>query len=335
MAIVLVGEALTQSADNTAHTIDVGTPSDGDFMLMLAVADSGFGTGLTAPTGWTPLVENEIAAITGSSSARWLLCYKFAGASETDPSITLSAAQEVVASVARFTGVDTSVPIDVAVSYTNHAGTQNNGIAPDILTVTNGAVWVAGLVNDDDRENRTGGAGMSLIRSAASNDAATGNGVGLHWRYEEVATAGQTGTETFNLTAAEECEAFSVALRPASGGNTYSITADQGSYTLTGQVATFLAPTEILNAEFGTYSLLGSEGAVDVEMNADQGAYALSGQVADIENPKTLTAVQGAYALTGQNATLSYSGAVIAAVEYIVRNVRRVMRRGWANFGRY
>lgn len=90
-------------------------------------------------------------------------------------------------------------------------------------------------------------------------------------------------------------------------GSTYSLTCEQGSYSLSGQTAGLLFGHKLI-AEQGTYTLLGSEAYVDISMAMAQGSYALSGQdaalVADQDGSVSLTADSGTYALTGQAATL-------------------------------
>jgi hypothetical protein len=91
----------------------------------------------------------------------------------------------------------------------------------------------------------------------------------------------------------------------------FEVTAEQGSYTITGQDATLLK-TSILTAEYGTYTITGQDadfavGATDRVMAADYGTYAFTGQDATLAPAYKLSAEHGFYALQGQAASLVYA----------------------------
>jgi len=128
---------------------------------------------------------------------------------------------------------------------------------------------------------------------------------------------------------------------PSSGAGSFTITADSGSYTLTGQsanplytrimaaaqgsytltgVAALLVRTGSyqFTAEAGAYTLVGANALVDVSMNASSGTYTLTGQAATLtfgsfSNP-SLTADAGTYALTGFAANINYGRIMPAEV---------------------
>lgn len=115
-----------------------------------------------------------------------------------------------------------------------------------------------------------------------------------------------------------------------SGGSPYTLTAAQGSYSLSGQAA-ILRAGRVLVAAQGTYTLTGQAAALGRgwKVVAVQGTYTLSGQAAGLKRGLkvtaaqgtytitgsdaladfAVTAAQGTYAITGQAATLTYSGA--------------------------
>lgn len=94
----------------------------------------------------------------------------------------------------------------------------------------------------------------------------------------------------------------------SAGGGSYSLTAEQGSYTLTGQAAGLLAG-RVLAAAQGSYTLSGQAAALlkGNVLTAAQGSYALTGQDVGLLRGLLLSAAQGSYALTGQDATLTYT----------------------------
>lgn len=97
-------------------------------------------------------------------------------------------------------------------------------------------------------------------------------------------------------------------------GGAYTLTAEQGSYALTGQAANTLY-SRSMPADQGSYALTGQAAglAKGVLLTADQGSYALSGQAANFALAYLLAAAQGSYALTGQSANTLYSRLLSAA----------------------
>lgn len=95
----------------------------------------------------------------------------------------------------------------------------------------------------------------------------------------------------------------------AAGGG-FTLTAESGSYTLTGQAAGLLAARTVV-AEQGSYALTGQDATLtkSILLLAEQGSYALTGQSAGLFASRQLLAEQGAYALSGQDATLTYTPA--------------------------
>lgn len=125
----------------------------------------------------------------------------------------------------------------------------------------------------------------------------------------------------------------------AAAGGTYTIVAEQGSYTLTGQDLGLLYPRTMtaeqgsysltgqntnlnynaaitMAAEYGLYTLVGSNALVDVSMNAEQGSYTLTGQAATLTytqlNNFSIVADQGSYVLTGQATNLLFGSRLVA-----------------------
>lgn len=97
-------------------------------------------------------------------------------------------------------------------------------------------------------------------------------------------------------------------------GGAYTLTAEQGSYTLTGQAAGTLY-SRSMPADQGSYALTGQAAglAKGILLTADQGSYALSGQAANFSLAYLLAAAQGSYTLTGQSAGTLYSPLLAAA----------------------
>ena len=86
------------------------------------------------------------------------------------------------------------------------------------------------------------------------------------------------------------------------------IAADQGSYSLSGQAAALLRGYLIAAAQ-GSYSLTGQAAGllVDRLLGVAQGSYTLTGQTTGLLIARLLAATQGSYTLTGQAVTLTYT----------------------------
>lgn len=89
------------------------------------------------------------------------------------------------------------------------------------------------------------------------------------------------------------------------------LTAEFGSYALTGQTANLYKGFYLLSSQ-GSYTLTGqTSNLITARLLAlAQGAYTLTGQNTNLLRGYPLTAVQGTYTLTGQEAGLIYSGAL-------------------------
>lgn len=113
-------------------------------------------------------------------------------------------------------------------------------------------------------------------------------------------------------------------------GSPYTLTADQGSYSLTGQAATLkkgsvltsdqgsyalngqdatltyvpAGATFTLTAAQGSYDVIGSNALVDSEVDADTSSYAMTGFAANLGKGYKVTADQGAYVLLGLDGEL-------------------------------
>lgn len=85
----------------------------------------------------------------------------------------------------------------------------------------------------------------------------------------------------------------------------YTLTADAGSFTHSGQDATLLKHS-VLSADYGAFTLSGQAASLNLNriLSADHGAFALAGQDAALSLSKVLAADAGTFTLTGQDATL-------------------------------
>lgn len=124
------------------------------------------------------------------------------------------------------------------------------------------------------------------------------------------------GATDFPITA--DSGSFALTGQTAGLFATRLLTASQGSYSLTGQDATLQKDTPgafTMPADSGSYSWTGSDALGDYAMNAGSGSYALTGQDVTfsigVPTAYSMTANTGYYAFNGKNARLDWSGAPI------------------------
>lgn len=94
------------------------------------------------------------------------------------------------------------------------------------------------------------------------------------------------------------------------GAGGYTLAADAGSFSLSGQTAGLKRGLKVAGA-VGSFALSG-QGAGLVRgrpMTVDAGAFSLSGQAAALRTARVLAGSSGSFALTGQDATLTYAPA--------------------------
>lgn len=112
--------------------------------------------------------------------------------------------------------------------------------------------------------------------------------------------------QVYTLTA--ESGSYTLTGQNAGLYVTRVITADSGSYTLTGQSASLVA-SRVLTADSGSYTLTGDNAGLYKQfvLAADSGSCALTGQDANLVVSRVLVADSGTYALSGQDAGLVVS----------------------------
>lgn len=117
-----------------------------------------------------------------------------------------------------------------------------------------------------------------------------------------------------NYTLTAQSGSYSVSGQSANLTRSRLLTADFGIYAVTGQSATILR-SKVLVADPGAYSVTGQQVGINVNrmLTASPGSYSIAGQSATITKTAagayTLTALSGSYDLTGQSATITYTPA--------------------------
>jgi hypothetical protein len=142
--------------------------------------------------------------------------------------------------------------------------------------------------------------------------------IAWHWGY----APGGSGTTAPDAAYTEQVDGYFqdshglllFAISPGAG-STYTLTAEQGSYTLSGQTAG-LRRNAVVPAAQGSYAVSGQNvtltytPAGGYTITAAQGTYAVTGQAAGLIHGYRLAASQGTYAITGSTALIDFAMAV-------------------------
>jgi hypothetical protein len=160
-------------------------------------------------------------------------------------------------------------------------------------------LFIETFAADDDDDTATywsaNYSAVAQIKSAASTSSC------LCAVASRALTASSDDPGNMAMSAVEEWRAQTFAIPPALP----TITANQGGYTLTGQV-TLLKAGRLVSAAQGSYAATGFATALRVGrlVNAAQGSYALGGQSAGLVAGRFVSLSQGSYTLGGQAADL-------------------------------
>jgi type II secretory pathway pseudopilin PulG len=207
-----------ETAVATAGTsVTITTPAGlvpGHLMLAAMAIDGNVTSSLAAPSGWT-IVNLRTADSAGQVTLA--VYWKIATASEpSNYSFTWTGSKKAYAWIMRFSGVESSGPINVA-AFTAGPSTSTTPPSPTVTTsVANAMIVRIGAFDNGgitiDSPGLTGHTAVTMDRS----DAAAGNvsgGAG----YVLKPAAGATGTSNFAISPAEEYVTCTIALVPEDG----------------------------------------------------------------------------------------------------------------------
>lgn len=127
-------------------------------------------------------------------------------------------------------------------------------------------------------------------------------------RMEGMNYASPDATWTESGTGSAQVNAWMDYTTGGGGGPTYTLTAESGTFALTGAAAGLIYARRI-QADSGSYALTGAAAGLVYgrRLVADAGTYALTGAAAGLIYNRRLDAASGAYTLTGADATLTYT----------------------------
>jgi len=255
------GRAGANSTTTVTYALTGGsnsTPQAGDFVVVTMVVGSAGrnpAQAVTAPGTWSNL--GQLNPNTQTYDTSMDVSYKRMG---TTPDTNLTApvtgnAQDAQSwTIQVFRGVDSTNPLDVAAVAASAVGTGRPD--PGSITPTTSGAWV---VICGGGAATTGAAytapanyttGFLTNTIADTNDSMIGSGY-RSWTSGAENPAQYTGGTT---NAVDSWAAYTIALRPAA--NNYPLTAQGGSYSVTGGTASLLRSKKLV-ASGGSYSLTG------------------------------------------------------------------------------
>lgn len=312
MAVAKKSQTTAVVSSGTGST-NVNLPSspalaEGDFVCVFLATDDTIvnSTNGVLTSGYT------LAYNTGGNGPGGQFAHKFMGVT---PDSVVNIGQingRAIAVIIRvYTGVDTSTPIDNSITPNSDGNFPNPS---SHTTVTDGALRIAaGFLDDDDvAANVTGISGWEDPLAADTGGGSSTAGATIMVDSLAAPTAGALDPAEFSHSSGfDESAAIHFALRPAAGGGSDTITADIGSYTVTGNAADTLYD-RVMSAEAGSYSISGLAAATGQGFSSpvEAGSYTLTGNAAVLTRDHVMPAVAGSYAVTGLDATTSAGAGV-------------------------
>lgn len=196
----------TGASGTTTLTINNPTGTALDDLLLAVIATKESNTNITAPVGWVELYE-----VANGNHTDLATFWKVADASDvsaTDFDFGLASDKEVAGAVLRYSGVDTSSPIDIS-SAVSGGGKTNSPISPDVTTTVDDALVVRIFSQKDNKKDVTPPSGTVERVDLNNNDKIT---IGVADATQAV--AGATGTAAFTGNDNKEWVGATVALAP-------------------------------------------------------------------------------------------------------------------------
>lgn len=191
------------------------THSEGDLLLIFAFSHGTTDAAVTA-TGYSILATIESG--TGGSRLEVNVLGKFAGASESAPTVDWDAVPggSVTAQIASFSDVDPAIEDAVAVTSEN-TSTENPFTPTGITTVTAGALVLSIVAtNDDNALALSVDQGFTLQAGGADYDTALGSDGSFGLATKEITSPGAVTVPTWDQTVngPDRWSAITMALKP-------------------------------------------------------------------------------------------------------------------------
>lgn len=304
----IVGSPATY-ADNTGlvtnHPVTLPSSLVAGNKVIIGFVGNGSVT-VTTPTNWDLLGSPNATPGSYDSVRYYQRDVDGTWSSDTTVTITLSGAARACAIAVQISGARTgATSSEIAISAITENGTAVKTADPPSLNPGWGAediLWLAfGTGHDGNSTFTSYATSYGLAQANVLNGAGSGNAIALCARQLN-ASSEDPGVITWSNTKARTGTTIAVRATAAK-----TLTADAGSYALTGQTASLEYGRET-EAGSGSYAFTGSTASLEYgrEVAGDSGSYAFTGTSADlvISAEKVILADSGVYAWSGQAASL-------------------------------
>jgi hypothetical protein len=205
IARVAAGTVTEQGTGGTT-SFTVNYPATTVLNEVLALDLSTGGGTPTTPAGWTLIAGSQQAAA-DSSYGYWKVATGTEGG--TNFVATIATAGRATATITRYSGVDTSNPIDVAAVTAQQAASSSLTL-PSFNTVTDKAFLISGI-------SVNAAVGLTFTQPPGWTTPVTSTGTGKGSAYSDgviITPAGATGTQTWNWSSSSNIDGWMAALRP-------------------------------------------------------------------------------------------------------------------------
>ena len=237
-------EEAKRGSAGTSLTINTPAGAAQNDLLIAAVSVDSVET-ISPPggEGWTQIDQGD-----GNGQVTFGVWWKLADASESaSHQFTWSGSKQAYGWIMRFTGHDTSAPINA--SQVQEGGNTTTPISPSVTTTVANTmiVRIGGFDDDDITFDNPGLSGHTTITMDKSNSGGSSCSGGSGYVLQPA--MGASGTDNFQLTSDEQYRCVTVAIAPApgTGGGTVSGGAGYVAQTIAGSSGT------------STFTLTGSE----------------------------------------------------------------------------
>ena len=204
---VIARESIATVVNATATaTVIVNAPTGivaGDLLVSCLALNGSSVSATGVPAGWSP-----IASVASIANPRIYGYYRIAGASEpTSYQWTLTASVANSAGIARYSGVNTSQPLDGAAGTATGTSSTTAALPSVTTSVANARLIGCIAVN-------SGNASLLITSPAGMSQAWDIAGKRQELADQAIAAAGPSGTRTWSFSSSREWAGWLVALRP-------------------------------------------------------------------------------------------------------------------------
>ena len=217
----IINERATTTFDdaggNSYTASGASLAAEGNLLILSHAVKNGDRSYLSGLAGWT-LIDEGSAGSTDTYLASW---YKFAGVSESNPTITFNASgsvgQEVQASITEWSGVDGTTPIDVSAVLKSSFGKQQ--AINTVTTTTDNTLQLVITSNDSNEGYVIEQTTTEYTEVVGVTGASGANSCGHSIFSQLIPTATTTDADIFELTnqggGNETINTITLALRPS------------------------------------------------------------------------------------------------------------------------